>query len=178
MLTDTKIKAEVKAFAMSPQRTRELVADGRRGSGRLVLTMRRYNVKRKEGDMDLSSKFAVEWYVRFHMLNGDRRVVKIGNYDAMGLGDARQVFNEEYAPKIARGDAPPKGIKERRREPAPRACDAAPQARTLKLRHDLNGAARSSPIEGEQSPHPPTASERRGRGQRFGRRGPSQAVAD
>jgi hypothetical protein len=116
MLTDTKIKAEIKTFAMSNQRRRELVADGRRGSGRLVLTMRRYNVKRKEAEMNLSPKFAVERYVRFHMLNGDRRVAKVRNYDTMGLGDGRRVFNEEYAPKIARGDAPPKGIKDRRLE--------------------------------------------------------------
>ena len=116
MLTDSKIKSAIKTFALSPKRSTELVADGRRGAGRLVLVLRQYDVKRKEGDLDVAKKFATEWYARFHLLNGKRRVVKVGNYPEMTLAQASQIFAEQYAPKIARGEAVPKGIKELRRE--------------------------------------------------------------
>lgn len=116
VLTDSKIKAAIKTFALSNQRSMELVADGRRGAGRLVLSMRRYTVKAKAGDTNVSKKFAVEWYARFHTLGGKRKVLKIGNYPDMTLAQATQTFGETYSPKIARGEAVPKGIKELRRE--------------------------------------------------------------
>jgi len=114
VLTDSKIKASIKRFALSDQRSLELVADGRRGAGRLVLVLRQYDVK--GAGADAPKKFAVEFYARYHQLSGKRRVVKIGNYPDMTLAQATQIYAEDYAPKIARGEAVPMGIGQMRRE--------------------------------------------------------------
>jgi hypothetical protein len=97
MITESKIKAAIRAAASGTKTRIELHDSGARGAGRLVLVVRG-NGK----NIDPSAEFYARWY-----RSGKRGMSKLGSYPAIPLRDARKRFLEEFAPASASAPSPP-----------------------------------------------------------------------
>jgi hypothetical protein len=86
----------------------ELKDDGARGDGRLLMLVRPHK------DEPLT-----EWYASYYR-DGHRKLVKIGNYPALSVADARRTFQTDYFPVITAGGTPA-GSRTRKEKVAPRA---------------------------------------------------------
>lgn len=89
MITETAIRA-----AARKAQPCELRDGGARGEGRLVLVVR-----------PAASRITTDWYAVWYR-HGRRRMTKMGAWPTMALGEARQAFRDDYAPKIAKGEDP------------------------------------------------------------------------
>lgn len=103
MITEAGIKAAIRDASTSAKARLELKDSGARGEGRLAMVVTARD-----------TRVASEWYAVWYA-GEQRKMVKIGSYPTMGLGMARKMFREDYAPKISQGMNPtgPRAKRER-----------------------------------------------------------------
>jgi integrase len=94
LITESQIKAALRAAPTCGKKSIELKDGGSRGDGRLALIVR-----------PLASQIASEWYAVYYR-GGKRTMTKIGAYPTLGLAEARKMFRESYAPVISAGQTP------------------------------------------------------------------------
>lgn len=93
MITEASIKAAIKRAPDSGKSQITLKDDGPRGAGRLALVVR-----------PMAGRISAEWYA-IYFRDSKRTLAKIGTYPEMTLAQSREIFRDEYAPKIVAGDA-------------------------------------------------------------------------
>lgn len=89
-ITDTSIRAAIRRVEASGSPA-TIKDPGHRGAGRLALHVRPGPV--------------AEWYAVYYR-QGRRQQAKLGNYPALSLSAARDLFRQEFAPAIASGSDP------------------------------------------------------------------------
>ena len=80
MITDSQIKSAIKNTAAGKRRIELRDPGDRGGGGRLALVVR-----------DLDSHTSCEWYAVYYR-DSKRRLIKIGVYPSLSLGEARKRF--------------------------------------------------------------------------------------
>lgn len=94
MITEAGIKAAIRKAPDAGQTVAELRDGGARGEGRLVMLVR-----------PMKGRVSSDWYAVWYR-NGRRSMTKMGTWPTMSLLDARRIFRDDYAPKIAVGESP------------------------------------------------------------------------